>query len=250
MNRIRVLKSWRAVNLVRFLTTSIYFLCITFIILANVLQVRLGAATLSICKGAIILCFIFYIGTKVLLYVYLVERAHQIRGKERTRDWVFLSGMAIITVGFGVIFGLAFFKPVYGVSMKSGTCIIGLQDLVTIPLLSYDVLVNLGVTGLFMFYTRMYVRPGHTKGVVHRALSIPLLKSPMKLDTQLALVELFVMKSMIGAVVIIIAAVANLVLLIKFHGKEQGWLCFTLCTLDCQSPLTYLITSIMLTLRK
>lgn len=157
--------------------------------------------------------------------------------KNCSLDWVFVIGMGVVTLGSGFIAGLVFSDPIYEISIKDGSCVIGLPDLITIPLLAYDICINLGVTALFMYYTHRYTRASHTKDVIRRALPIPFLKSSLKLDTQLALLELFVVKSIIGTLVMIISTIANLVVLIKFHGAEQGWLRFTISTCDYKFSL-------------
>jgi hypothetical protein len=44
--------------------------------------------------------------------------------------------------------------------------------------------------------------------------------------------KILVYKSLAGAVAIMLPTVINLGLLFRWRGQEQGWLCFTLCTLD------------------
>jgi hypothetical protein len=50
--------------------------------------------------------------------------------------------------------------------------------------------------------------------------------------------KMLVYRSLAGAVAIAIPTVINLGLLFRWNGQEQGWLCFTLCTLDGMSAFS------------
>ena len=56
-----------------------------------------------------------------------------------------------------------------------------------------------------------------------------------KLDTQENLLMFMMIKGTMGALAIIMPTVANLAILFKLNGHEQGWLCFTVCTIDGMS---------------
>lgn len=221
------------------LTTAIYLCSICFIIAAGILLLSTRLTTWSLCHGAIILCLVFYVGEKVFMYMYLVERAHQTAGSKRTKDWVFLVGNAIIFCGFGTIAGIAFWRPVAEVSKLDNKCRIGLPLIVTVPLLSYDIGINTAVTSIFIFYAHRVLKGNRTRGIFRRALPIPCIKSNVRLTNQTKILELYVVKSLIGCIAVIVPTMANLVVLFKVHGHEQGWLCFTICTIDrmyCHTP--------------
>lgn len=57
------------------------------------------------CRAAIDLCLVFYVGGKVFLYPFLVERAHQLVATKlpRLHDAVYLLGIAMVLFGFGVL---------------------------------------------------------------------------------------------------------------------------------------------------
>lgn len=45
-------------------------------------------------------------------------------------------------------------------------------------------------------------------------------------------VEKLLWKSLVGAALVLAPTVANLAVLYHMKGREQGWLCLTVCTLD------------------
>ena len=230
---MRLLKKLSDFTLIRVLVTAVYLCSICFIIAAGVLLLSTRLTTWSLCHGAIILCLVFYVGEKVFMYLYLVERAHKIGGVKRAKDPIFLTGTFIIFCGFGTIAGIAFWQPVAEISKLDQKCRIGLPLIVTIPLLSYDILINIAVTSVFVYYSLGVLKGSRTHGIIRRALPIPCIKSKVRLTDQPKVLELFVVKSLIGCVAVIIPTLANLVVLFKVHGHEQGWLCFTICTIDC-----------------
>lgn len=80
-----------------------YIIGITFCVLSLVLYYGYGTQDLYACHLATITCLVFYLGQKIPLYMFLVERAHAVRSVTRTRlqDWVYLSGIVLIVLGFG-----------------------------------------------------------------------------------------------------------------------------------------------------
>ena len=186
-----------------------------------------------LCRGAIYLCLIFYIGCKVTMYVFLVERAHMLRLMRRLADKVFLIGIFILVCGFGPIAILAFKVPVASVSKVDGKCRIGLPLPVTIPLLTYDVLINVGMMAMYIWLALPYLGGRSFPGIKLRALGFR--RNTIEFQSQGELLELFIWKGLYGAFVVILPTVANLVTLFRVHGREQGWLCFTICTIDGES---------------
>lgn len=87
----------------------------------------------------------------MFVQLFLVERAHAVRYrlKRRREDKVWLAFVAIIVLGFGSITGVAFAYPVANLASDQ-KCRIGLPTKVTLPLLVYDILINVGLTVVFV----------------------------------------------------------------------------------------------------
>lgn len=236
----------RNMNLLRVLVIVIYILGLCFVISGTTLQLGVGLNTLARCRGAIILCSVFYVGGKVIVYIFLVERAHAIRAARyrRYQDWVWLVSMLIILGGFGTITVFAFLEPVIDVSDIDGQCRIGLPLKITLPLLVYDIVMNVGMTFIFFVLVKPYIRNGlpnfipvrirRTHQKIQRAFNMKVTQTdPAEgaLDKRGTL-ERLAWKSFVASIAILLSTVANLSLLFHLKGRELGWLCYTICTVD------------------
>jgi hypothetical protein len=149
---------------IRWLVICIYIVGILFISSSTILQFGFGLNVAPYCKTAILLCLVFYLSSKVLMYLFLVERARLMRLPlvNRKHDLLWLANMAMVVTGFGTIAVLAFIYLVAKVSPEDGQCRIGLQLGITVALLAYDMFVNMWLTGLFIklaakYMTRFFV---------------------------------------------------------------------------------------------
>jgi hypothetical protein len=151
LNTIRNINATRVIILLTYVTA----MCLTL-----ALGVIAGVSHPSefTCQAAIINCLVFYVLMKILMYVFLVERAHAIRGPRvrRLHDWVWVIGIAVIAGGFGAVAVDAFIFPLH--QLRDGACHIGIPARVTIPLVTYDVCINIALTALFIYFLRPLIR--------------------------------------------------------------------------------------------
>jgi hypothetical protein len=184
------------------------------------------------------------------------------RLKRRRHDWIWLASVAIIILGFGSIAGVAFAFPIADI-VDDHKCRIGVPTKVTVPLITYDIMINAALTGVFVAMLRPLLRfqeqqkapdihldtehdnsrPETHKFQIHAhapsteseiELTASTSHSTPRSDTHPSVNSLkkLVYRSLTGAVAITVPTVINLGLLFRWKGHEQGWLCFTLCTLD------------------
>ena len=196
-----------------------------------------------LCRVAIFLCLSFYIGNKSLVYLYLVERIHELRNKRRTKDYVWYIGILIVVGGFTTVATFAYMNVVDAASNVNNRCRIGLHNLETLLLLGYDVTINVSLTVVFTAQSWQWFRYLPLKSQLATLVSsIPnALRKEKLLATSLQeykaeVLKVIISKSLFGAVAIMLPTVANQVVLYKLNGHEQAWLCFTACTLDGPSP--------------
>ena len=150
-------------------------------------------------------------------------------------------GILIVLFGFGVLAVFAFMNPVTSLSKIDGKCRIGLPLIITIPLLSYDILINFALTSVFVLRGARLVKIQGFRHAIHCiALALPFRKVVGLRDPVVAC-EFFMGRSGLGASAIILPTIANLVILFVLNGHENGWLCFTICTIDSMLlyPLPY-----------
>ena len=195
----------------------------------------------GLCRTAIDICLVFYVGQKVFVYLFLVERVRLLRTRkipQRRYDWTTYVGFSIVIIGFGVIAIFAFMDPVTSLSKIDGKCRIGLPFIVTLPLLIYDITINFGFA---LMFTVLALRELQNRKQFMDAFKVILNELPgvhfdVWIRDQEMFAKVFIIKSCMGATSIIIPTVANLAVLFKLNGHEQGWLCFTICTIDGKLP--------------
>ncbi|GAB7322850.1 hypothetical protein MBLNU13_g05411t3 [Cladosporium sp. NU13] len=254
----------RSFSFIRILVFLIYTFAITFVATAAILQSGLDLSTLPSCRAAVYICLVFYVGSKVLVQLFLVERAHAVRYrlKRRLQDWMWLVSVAIIVLGFGTIAGVAFAYPFADIG-DDFKCRIGVPRKVTVPLIIYDILINVALTAVFVVLLQPLLRFQEQQKAIGMHLaddddktqtktSVPHIHDRLRStesDIELTAstsqpisridahpsvnsLKILVYKSLAGAVAIMLPTVINLGLLFRWKGQEQGWLCFTLCTLD------------------
>ncbi|KAM0661723.1 hypothetical protein ACHAPH_002336 [Verticillium nonalfalfae] len=85
-----------------------------------------------------------------LIYLFLVERAHVVRGTKKSR---FKSKMYLVnSFGMlGVYVVIAILNFIFRITrLENGLCVIGMQKVSMIPLISFDAVVNIYLTILFL----------------------------------------------------------------------------------------------------
>jgi len=113
------------------------------------------------CTATGILDTLFFFATKVLLQLFLLERLRISRRAlyDRWKDPLYVFPLSLLGVGFIVlaVVGFRWLWHVYsdgssvGGGPGEGTCAIGFPNGVAIALLTFDVCVSIGVTGLFLW---------------------------------------------------------------------------------------------------
>jgi hypothetical protein len=160
--------------------------------------------------------------------------------------------MAMIVIGFGIIAVLAFVYLVSKVSPNDGQCRIGLQLGITIALLSFDLFINMWLTGLFIKLAARYIDRFFPECVSRwwkvlsqrlrpQATSLPVDTDDddppvLAIDASSDLAKL-ARKTLVGSVTMMSSTIVNLAVLLRFHGEEAGWVCLLICTIDSEATL-------------
>jgi hypothetical protein len=239
---------------IRWLVICIYIVGILFISSSTILQFGFGLNVASHCKTAILLCLIFYLSAKILLYLFLAERAHLMRLPlvNRKHDTIWLANMGMIVIGFGIIAILAFVYMVSEVSPIDGQCRIGVQLGILVTLGVYDMCINMWLSGLFIKLAAKYMDnffPERVSGwwkvlsqhLRPQAISLPASDndddpSVLPIDASSDLAKL-ARKTLAGSAIVMSSTIVNLVVLLRFHGAEAGWICLLICTIDSKATL-------------
>lgn len=153
--------------------------------------------------------------------------------------------MTLILGGFGTIAVIGYLSPIVELSELDGKCRIGLPVQVSFPLLSFDVGVNFLLTGLFIWLLRPVLSQhdlfsmsgvfGHewVKAVHRRMTKDRKVKAEDQHSRALNKnIKILLWKCLIGSTCIMLPTVGNMAQFYIMKGRELGWICFTICTLD------------------
>ncbi|KAI4781964.1 hypothetical protein E4T52_03101 [Aureobasidium sp. EXF-3400] len=185
----------------------------------------------GICDGAILLCLSSYMTTKIvsyqahlisalltqrqMIYYFLVEKVHIIRTtntpRMKSKLWLFnFFGVIcpyIVLVILNFVFRIAYIN-------EKGVCVIGMKRRALVPLITFDVLLNVYRTSLFLH---------------------PLRKCYSFKQGKNSLMRTLVLRTFVGSCATLIMSVVNLSVLTILDG-EPGYICLCLCNLDSKSP--------------
>ncbi|KAI8093831.1 uncharacterized protein BX664DRAFT_330687 [Halteromyces radiatus] len=158
-------------------------------------------------------CDIFYSGTKILMYCWLIEKVWVVNAGRTTR-WHTKSYRlhTLLLTPYIVIFVLMIYFHNAWLE-EDGLCIIGLKPIASIPLLVYDFVFNLYMTVLFVL---PLIKIGHDTNV----------------DWKQTRLHEVAKKTMMASVVCLIVSFANVTALAVLGGTERGVLCLTCCFVD------------------
>ncbi|THV07225.1 hypothetical protein K435DRAFT_959830 [Dendrothele bispora CBS 962.96] len=164
----------------------------------------------SVCTTAIILCIAFYATTKALVYFYLIEKVHIVwappTGRSRFRSPVDI--VCFLTVSlYAVVIGLMIFGRVARLRSGDNVCVIGLRPFSSIPLLAYDMYINIFLTGMFLY---PILRAGRMRKRTRRLARRTLIATGVALTT----------------------STFNIGWLFALKGQELGWICLGSCGVD------------------
>ncbi|KAL0940717.1 uncharacterized protein CTRU02_203480 [Colletotrichum truncatum] len=223
-------KNWRRIPFVVWLVLLVYADSYLFVFVTAILQFALGVNTnIQICDGAILLCLVCYITTKVLIYLFLVEKAHIIRGATKPR----LKSKLYVFNSFGMLGVyaiIAILNFIFRITrIDDGQCYIGMQKVSMIPLISFDAVVNIYLTILFLIplkTTNSKVGPYNTNSSagLYSFKNFPKTPANIRLRT-------VALRTFIGALCTLTSSIVNLTVLMVLNG-EPGWVCLMCCNSD------------------
>ncbi|CAI6098459.1 unnamed protein product [Clonostachys chloroleuca] len=212
--RTLAIKVWARLPYIVWLVFAINIDSYLFVFTTALLQHAFGVNyNKQLCEGAILLCLACYVTTK-LIYLFLVEKAHIIRGttKKRLKSKLYLFNSFGIMSVFIIVIVLNFIYRI--VRMEQGQCFIGMEGVGIIPLITFDSLANTYLTLLFLIPLRKiykFRKMARTQANHH--------------------LQNVALRTFIGALCTLISSVTNLTVLMALNG-EPGWVCLMCCNCD------------------
>ncbi|KAG9702149.1 hypothetical protein KCU69_g6860, partial [Aureobasidium melanogenum] len=168
--RIQIIQNWKNISVTNALIIAIYVDSFLFIFCTAVLSKAFSLnQSAGICDGAILLCLLCYMTTKIMIYYFLVEKVHIIRTtntpRRKSKLWLFnFFGVIcpyVVLVILNFVFRIAYIN-------EKGVCVIGMKRRALVPLITFDVLLNVYLTSLFLHPLRILF----TVCVLHWATAI------------------------------------------------------------------------------
>ncbi|CAK5267120.1 unnamed protein product [Mycena citricolor] len=193
----------RLCTLLIFIDSYLFLFASTLVIFGFGLQLNATS-----CAAGIYLCVLFYATSKILIYLFLTEKVYVVwdTGRSRFRSPVFLVCFVTVALYLAIVL-IMFFGRIEEFRPEDGACIIGLKPTASIPLLSYDLYINVLLTGLFMW---PLLRSKHSSARLRRVATRTLIASAVALTT----------------------STVNMTVLTLMHGRQFGWLCLACCSSD------------------
>ncbi|CAK3846741.1 ring finger domain [Lecanosticta acicola] len=208
--RIERIHKWSRLPVSAWLLLTIYVDSFLFIF-ATALFKDIGTnKSADLCEGAILLCLVCYMSTKVLIYTFLVEKAWVVRGRlhRRKESKLYLFNCFGMLLPYGICVVLNFLWRISFINTH-GTCIIGIQIKALMALIVFEVIVNIYLNILFIIPLRKLYSYRHGNGNMRR----------------------LAFRAFIGSCTTLLSSVVNLSVLMSVGG-EPGWICLMLCNLD------------------
>ncbi|CAO3576588.1 unnamed protein product [Absidia cylindrospora] len=197
----------------RWLVVALYICSWSFTFSSTILASTNNGNYMS-CFLSIMACDLFYCGTKLIIYLWLIERAYLVSDGRNNRmdSWTYKFHLFLMSP-YIIIFVL---MMIYhnSIMTDSGECYIGLQPIANIPVLVYDTIFNLYMTILFV---------------------IPLIRVGQGVNTfdwKSSRLYHLTKRSLIASTVCLVASFANALSATILEGKQRGFLCMMCCTID------------------
>ncbi|OJD32248.1 ring finger domain protein [Diplodia corticola] len=208
--RVQHIRRWSTIPLGAWYILLIYVDSFLFVFITAVFKDVGLNETVSICRGAILLCLTLYLSTKVCVYLFLVEKAYIVRGSNESRykDKLYIFNICGAMGPYGV---LAILNIIWRFShVNDGTCVIGMEKRALMPLIIFDVAVNVYLTALFIVPLRqLYSYKSSQTGTLHT----------------------MAVRTFFGSCATLTSSIANLTLLMVLDG-EPAWICFLSCNVE------------------
>ncbi|KAF9169594.1 hypothetical protein BGX21_001140 [Mortierella sp. AD011] len=200
-----------SLNFARGLVVGLYTVSWLFSLIAAILAQTNNFNPVS-CTISNFVCILLYAGSKVIIYLFLIERVYVVTaiGVTRQNSPMFKFNIALLSPYIAIVTVAIIYRT--SLIDTDGQCRFGILDQASIPLIAYDCFLNVWLTALFL-----------------RALvsSTSQLQGPTKSKLRMVAYRTFV-----GSILSFVFSTANIASIVVFNGHERGVICLGLCTLD------------------
>ncbi|KAI9305473.1 hypothetical protein BJ944DRAFT_161661 [Cunninghamella echinulata] len=205
-------EDFKNLNYGRVLVILLYFSSWAFSFTSCIL-VSTNDNNLTSCTLGMMACNVFYCGSKIVCYAWLIERVHLVTNTKtaRLKSWQYRVHLLLLSPYLFIFVLMMTFKNIY--LLSDGKCIIGLQFIASIPLLIYDFVLNLYLTWLFM---RPLMNVGRNS----------------RMDWKRSRLYRLAKRTLVASVVCLLVSLVNVTIVVWSQGNERGLVCLSMCTVD------------------
>ncbi|KAF9353584.1 hypothetical protein BGX26_008657 [Mortierella sp. AD094] len=202
----------KSMNYARGLVVGLFLSSWAFSVVAALLIQTNNWNQLS-CELSIDACIVLYALSKIIIYLFLMEKVYVVTAVGQTRSNFFLYKVnaALMMPYLGVVTCMVIFR-IARINPDTGVCTIGLEHGGALPLVIYDIFMSCWLTFLFLkpLMSSTSLLQGPTKGNLRDVAR----------------------RTLIGAVVSLLLSSANIFSLVYNHNGERGLICLISCTVD------------------
>ncbi|PVI05975.1 hypothetical protein DM02DRAFT_583575 [Periconia macrospinosa] len=223
-------------------------LALALVISGAILVYGLNLTTYKQCRASITVCLFLYFSSKILLYIFYLERVHIARlpdVSKRTQDKIWIAGMIIAVGFFGGMALWCLATPHAKISLKDGHCLIGSDMIPSYITFSFDIIINIGLTFVFCWLI-MPILKNQERGVDYcgseesqpsprkRAVVRRMLgRGRTETDDRLAQsIKKMLKRNIIGSALTFVAGSINLIIYFVDATSQIAYVCYTLCVVD------------------
>ncbi|KAF9160541.1 hypothetical protein DFQ27_005802 [Actinomortierella ambigua] len=199
------------INYARGLVIALYVVSWAFTTIAAVLT-STNQGNIMSCTLSIFVCLSLYAASKIIIYLFLIEKVYVVSSVTTTRKNTFLYRLNILLLTpYTVILVLMILNRVAVINERD-ECYIGLKPLASITLILYDIFISSWLTILFIrpLMSTTSMLQGPSKGKLREVAR----------------------RTLIGSVIALILSSANVFTLVYYRGFEDSVVCLLSCTLD------------------
>lgn len=106
----------------------------------------------NVCNAGAIICIVVYAIVKALFYLFLADRLHVVRSTAKRRWNSKLFILHTVGITFGILGILIAFMFLRLHTIQDGQCVIGVERYMMLVGVCFDGLMNIYLTGFFLYY--------------------------------------------------------------------------------------------------
>lgn len=206
-----ILNSIQKVMFVEYVGIAMLCVCAIYMGVAAMMISFTTAQNVTACSISIFACLFLYAGTKLMLYMFLIEKVHMVncafnKFTKRYDSFVYKINIFLLMIPY---LGILILMIIYRIALidDDGNCRIGLHEPSSYPLLIYDTIYRIYLMSLFLY---------------------PIYGSLTDSPKIMAMAK----KNLFGTMISTLFSFGNILSIILAHGMQHSFTCLFYCVID------------------